>query len=258
MFFFQENKINQRECRDSYGQAANAPFKRITEEVGFDGEFEPRAIGSLRCSREYREYSDLDMYNYSGINVNVYSLDRNWISRQTFLFTELESIHIPIPIVIVHPGPRGSSARAWRMSFSWIQKVFSNGKTVTNTSNHLMKVPGFLIHCKDLNLFDTGATILPGETCSCKMKRLRWSLCKTVGILYRWGKHVRCSPNEGFCWFTCCIGSRLDSADSANSWILAYFGYWITASSQETLAIFHPTVYTFLYYLSMCVYIYMY
>ena len=32
------------------------------------------------------------------------------------------------------------------------------------------------------------------------------------------------------------------------------FGYWITASSQETLAIFHPTVYTFLYYL--CVYIY--
>jgi hypothetical protein len=116
-----------------------------------------------------------------------------------------------------------------------------------------MKVPGFLIHCKDLNLFDTGATILPGETCNCKMMRLRWSLqtilltkvqrtegllcenttkgpskeinsmkqCKTVGNLYRCGKHVRCSPNEGFCWFTCCIGSRLDSADSANSWILA-------------------------------------
>ena len=36
--FFQENKINQRECRDSYGQAPNVRFKRITEEVGFDGD----------------------------------------------------------------------------------------------------------------------------------------------------------------------------------------------------------------------------
>ena len=47
-FFFQENKINQRECRDSYGQAANVRFKRITEEVGVDGEFAAGNIGNIR------------------------------------------------------------------------------------------------------------------------------------------------------------------------------------------------------------------
>ena len=143
------------------------------------------------------------MYNYSGINVHVYSLDRNSITR---LVSVYRAGTYPHPHPYCHSAswtPRRLcqglkneplQAFVWslELSFSWIQKVFSTGKTVTKTSNHLMKVPGFLIHCKDLilspfsqakrlatakdlNLVDTGATILPGETC-CKMMRLRWSL----------------------------------------------------------------------------------